>query len=418
MKPKKNARVLVISNNPLSEVGSNGKTIASFLRKIPRSDLAQLYFDGDEPNFKLAARFFRITDSEVIRGVLFRKPVGRSLEAASGTNNYSSRNIKFEKLKKLESFRFFRELAWGFSKYNYGELKEWVLEFNPSVILFCAGDSLFAYKFFYFLSSICRNSKKIVYVTDDYILPRRRFSPFFWLRRSLILKHMKSAVLSADLFVTISECMRREYYNILGKDSITLFNVPDKIKIEDFKKSKRPDLFLVYAGGLHFRRWEVLREIGLGIKAFNEKYNRNVELKVYSHQSVEEELKAELEIDQGSCFYGALNSLELRRVLNDADALIHVESFERRCVESTKLSISTKIAECLAAGKAFLAVGPAEVASMNFVKGSAYCVNSLQDMPSSIEEFLINHVESDVNNERALATLRSNMKIFEHHLLS
>ncbi|AVO40458.1 hypothetical protein C6571_03430 [Simplicispira suum] len=50
-----------------------------------------------------------------------------------------------------------------------------------------------------------------------------------------------------------------------------------------------------------------------------------------------------------------------------ADFALHVESFERRYAQLTKLSISTKLPEYFAAGVCLIAFGPADLASIRMV---------------------------------------------------
>ena len=54
-------------------------------------------------------------------------------------------------------------------------------------------------------------SKMALYITDDYIMPRRTLSVFWWIRRSYILNYLRKAVKRADIFFTISELIMQEY---------------------------------------------------------------------------------------------------------------------------------------------------------------------------------------------------------------
>ena len=48
----KSDRLLIISNNVLSETNNNGKTILSYFDTIPKEQVAQLYFSGECPQIE------------------------------------------------------------------------------------------------------------------------------------------------------------------------------------------------------------------------------------------------------------------------------------------------------------------------------------------------------------------------------
>ena len=55
-----------------------GKTMTHMLAGIPPEQLAQLYFHQEIPTQRCCLRYFRITDSEVLRSVFTRRAGGRA----------------------------------------------------------------------------------------------------------------------------------------------------------------------------------------------------------------------------------------------------------------------------------------------------------------------------------------------------
>ena len=53
---------------------------------------------------------------------------------------------------------------------------------------------------------------------------------------------------------------------------------------------------------------------------------------------------------------------------NEADILLHVESFNEKMKKYTRLSISTKIPEYLASKRLIIAIGPVDIASIEYLK--------------------------------------------------
>jgi len=355
-----------------------------------------VFFSSEVGDSKLASRYYRISDSDVLKktlGFRYKQGAGEELTLCGERNRsekYRDKTRLLMWVRRFELGRLARELVWKVAPINYHFLDRWVKAFNPNIVFFCAGDSIFAYRIYQNICESVPSARKVLYVTDDYILPRRSVNLFWWIRRYLILGKMKCAVAHSDVFITISPEMRNEYKRRLGRDSINILNISESLKIESFEKDHRCDLVLVYAGGLHFDRWKTLRSLALAIKDFNHVYNRNVRLKIYSHQDLGKKVRRALEVSGASQFCGSLNPNGVRKELNNADILVHVESFNRKCIEGTRLSISTKIPEYISVGGRILAIGPSCVSSMKMLLENAYCITELSNIYQGISKMFNN----------------------------
>lgn len=414
-------KILIISNNVLSSQNNNGKTLLSFFKNLPKQNITQLYFSGENVEGNYASEYYRISDHDVLNSLYLRG--GKAGAELNYKEKYSGKfqEEKYKSLndliKKSDSARLIRELVWKCSRIDHVALFKWIDKISPDLIFFCAGDSLFAYDIYQAVCNHTPVTKKAIYITDDYVAPRKKLSLSWWLRRNLIYSKMKNAVINSDIFVTISEEMRSEYKKLFGKDSIVSFNMSENIKIENFKKEIRSDFLLVYAGGLHFKRWETLAQLAKALKKFNKENNRSVTLEVYSHQFVEQGIKDKLNILGASKFCGGLDAKGVQRVLNNADVLVHVESFSKECIESTRLSISTKIAEYISVDSKILAIGPSKVASMRFLDGHACCINSFEEIPDKLNSFLIDKRYCEQNFNSLKSQMKSNQNKFKIDVL-
>ncbi|WP_242232012.1 hypothetical protein [Domibacillus sp. PGB-M46] len=396
-------KILVISNNVFSETSNNGKTLASFFTDFPSDNIAQLYFNNESPNHDYYNQYFRITDSEMIKsfgsknhpGKVMKRIKKNDLEIKKDTSgaNYTS------KIKKYNFFRIGRELLWMSKKWQTENLNEWLDKFSPDIIFFCAGDSGFAYNVTEYIQKKF-NSKLVVYITDDYILPRKTLSPFWGIRRRYIYSKMKKIVQKSDLYLTISEEMRKTYKNLFGIDSSLAMNMTESLKQEGNLKEDEGTISLVYAGGLHFKRYETLNLIAQAIKKYNAEFKeKKAILKIYSGSKLDEKMQNLLNIPGASEYCGSLNSKELKSVLNQCDIPIHVESFDKKSIESTRLSLSTKIPEYLSLKKPILAVGPNKIASMSYLEDCAFCITNPENLYEKLK-ILLNDRELKNNLSR------------------
>lgn len=405
---KEYPKILVISNNPFSKTSNNGKTLASFFKEFPSENIAQLYFSSEIPNEDSYRNYYRISDAQVLKSLITFASVGSEVRAdinkKSFGNGEASAKSMPSYMKKSDFSRLLRELMWKSNKWKSNKLTHWLNDFSPDIVFFCAGDTGFAYDIVsYVLDRTC--AKLITYITDDYVLPRRTASILWQLRRNIIFKKMNRTISRSNLFITISEQMRKTYKELFKKDSIVALNMTDSMKIENFTSEKTDNniIKLIYAGGLHFKRYETLSLLANAI----DKYNKNSSdkkafLRIYSTGMLSDKVLRKLNIEGASEFSGGLDSEELKIKLNESDIPVHVESFDLKSIESTRLSISTKIPEYLSLGKPILAIGPKEVASMKYIADCAFCINSADNINEKLTLFLNEKILQRELSEKAV----------------
>jgi len=378
-------RILVISSNAFSDTSNNGKTLASFFKEFPENKVAQLYFNSELPENSYYHNYFRITDYEMVKSIITDKCTCGNKIKSDITK--ADRKIQEKKkslicaVKNYNISRIIREILWKSKNWKTEELNQWLEEFSPEIIFLCAGDGVFTYDITKYIKEKF-GAKLVVYITDDYVLPRKTVSPFWWLRRNYIIVKMKDAIQQSDLFITISQQMQETYKEMFNKDSILAVNMTESMRDESVILNYNKETTLVYAGGLHYKRYTTLNLLAKAIKKYNDDSvnEQKVYLKIYSEQDPNNYVLKCLNVEGASKFCGRLNQTELREVLNSCDIPVHVESFDAKSIESTRLSISTKIPEYLSLGKPVLAIGPNQVASIEYLKDSAFCITDKDDI--------------------------------------
>lgn len=375
-------RVLIISNNVVSDTKNNGKTIHSFFKNYPSEKIRQLYFSNELPTGRIYSGYYRISDMDMLK-----------LKSGDIITNASKKPIVRNNLKvnKNQYNRIIREIVWKSNRWKNKKLIKWLDDFKPEIVFFVAGDSGFAYDITRFIMEKYK-TKLITYVTDDYILPRSSENKIIKRRRLYIKSKLSSILHDTDIFVTISEKMRNTYLNIFNKDSYIASNQVISLKREiASKSSKHTRLLMVYAGGLHFKRYETIALLSNVINNLNKKMTVKLELEIYTNSYPSEKVLKMIENKEDSKYKGTLSNEELILKLNEADILLHVESFEKECIESTKLSVSTKINEYISVEKPILAIGPEGVASMEYLKEVAICITHIDDLEKNITDLYCNN---------------------------
>ena len=405
-------RTLVVSNNPFSTTSNNGKTLASFFKDFPKDKIAQLYFSPALPDEDRFQNYFQITDLQMFRSYFpWEKPPGRIVSSSTShrgaRKGVTGKNVS-STLRKSEVARITRELCWAGGKWKTESLNSWLTDFSPEIIFFCAGDSGFAYDITNHIRQMF-DAKLVVYITDDYVLPRDTMSPAWWVRRNYLFDKMKETVQQSDLFVTISQEMKEAYKQLFGVDSIVAMNMTESMRSGPNASSSEGTITLIYAGGLHFNRYKTLSLLANSIARYNlEDENRKAFLKIFSGSEVNRNIKRRLNVPGASQFCGFLDAQELKNELNRCDIPVHVESFDSKSIESTRLSISTKIPEYLSLGKPVLAIGPSEVASIRYIKDSAYCILSPDTIYEELQILLNDENLKNDLSRKALAQFEQN----------
>ena len=90
---------------------------------------------------------------------------------------------------------------------------------------------------------------------------------------------------------------------------------------------------------------------------------------------------------------------EIKRLMREADIVLHVESFDETQIKLVRLSFSTKITDCMQSGSMMMAIGPMSVASISYANNVPGCVvvNDLKNIDATIRS-LINSKSTILKN--------------------
>lgn len=406
----KQERLLIISNNVLSTTNNNGKTILSCIDSIPQDQVQQLYFSNETPTVS-GYRYFKISDTDVIRTRFMGVAPGTSI-AECDANDTNPQKRRVSLIKRNSVSLMLRNALWS-NAWKSDALFKWLDDFNPTVVLFVAGDCLFAYEICKFIKNKYK-TRLCVYVTDDYVMPRTSDKFFDRRLRNRIRSVLHDMLKETNVFFTISETMKTDYKELFGKDSHLLFNMTDSLRISDYSTSKDDyPIVFSYTGSLYYGRDIVLNRIGRIINEYNCKAGmiKGV-LNIYSNSSQE---KAKINENSGCRLCGSLNLNGLKETLNQSDVLVFVESSDPQYIEKTKYSFSTKIPEYLSVGRLILAVGPQNVSSISYLEDCAICESNFDNLEQTINDIISNRARREEYAEKALKKYedkhnRSNMQ--------
>lgn len=351
MRGSMSKRLLVISNNPLSRIENNGKTVLNLLNNfnLENIDVAQIYNSDVTPTVN-NVNYYRVTDKDVLQ---LKK--GRTIEV--NLDNQSKSLIGKSK-KRSQLQRLIRDILWGS---NFGvkkDLLNFIENFSPSTILFVAGD----FNFYYDLVNTVKAIRKvnfITYITDDYITMYENDNITSQFRKKKIRKKLIETIKNSDDIIVISKKMKEYYDSIFNIESIVFHNAPS-IKLVNKKLNKPNQKFtLTYAGSLHSdRNLEINRLIDL--IELDEFLKENIQINVFTNDN---NLKKSSILN----LYKPVQEQELYNNYYKSDALLFIESTDENNITKTRFSFSTKIIEYLQVCKPIILIGSLESYSIEYL---------------------------------------------------
>ncbi|WP_157825277.1 hypothetical protein [Pseudomonas fluvialis] len=386
-------KVLVVSHNSFSRTSNNGKTLEAIFSDFSKDEVAQLYFSNNElPDYTYCDRYFKITDMDVLRKILFLSKTCGSIPAESSLRNVvGDKAFSFFK-KKFKKAGFLRDLLWLSGVWKTKDLNVWCHEYSPDFIFYLGGDAAFSHRIAAYLSDKL-NVPLVSYFTDDYIINSKPRNLFSWINSFFLRRTFRKTVDMSSLLYVIGVKMAGVYSSYFGRDFKFIMNSVEYLPYVEPCHAVDSKFNVGYFGGLHLGRGEMILRFARLTPA-------NIVIHLYTGSDVEPELYHKF-VDAGVEFHGLVDSEVIAEKMKQFDFLLHVESDDSRNVELTKLSVSTKLPEYLISGRPVLVFAPSGLASVDFIVENhiGYFLDSLlpDHLVSSTLEDIIGNYESAVD---------------------
>lgn len=409
-----NKRVLIISNNPLSDTNSNGRTLKNFFEVGDKEKLAQFFIISQWPDFDACGSFFCVTDRGVMRSFFKRKAVGKVIVK----RDYEERNQekkeelpskkqtkKRKKIHKTPLSMLARNFLWNRKKWR-GNFYKWVDEFNPEVVFFQAGDSPFLYDLSVNIAKKY-NVPLVIYNSEDYYFKDYNYLeeggfagicyPIF---RKKLKKATQKALDYASLSIYISEDLKNTYDREFNKNSTAIYT---STEVEPcFEKSNEP--VFSYLGNLGLDRHVGLIKIANALGEINPEYK----LDVYGNAS--EDVKGAFEECSFINYKGFISYDEVQKTIKNSMLVFHTESFDEFYSKDICHGFSTKIADSLASGTCFVLFAPEHLSCSKYIreKDCGVFIGDEAQLKDKLREVIESEEKRNYYIERAIRVVQEN----------
>lgn len=361
--PDQSPRVLVVSAPPMDGQGGTGVTLANLFAQFQPRQIAQLHLDPGTADPSLCGSSLRIPDNG--------SPLEARARLIAGARSSSFSVSSASTIAAARAARSPRELAkaWATATLDLSPVRlpadviGWATEARPDLIYSQLG-SVRVMRIVNVLST--RLGVPVVpHFMDDWVNTLYADHELFGFARRTILKELDDVMRRTPFLLAISRVMAEEYSARFKRDARIFMNC---VRDEDFAASV-PTLgrdsakVLTYVGGLHLDRWRSLTRLAQTLLTVDP----TAELRIHApgaHLRAHHDKVTHLpNVRWGPPLEGS----EVPFALASADVLVHVESYEPSARRYTRLSVSTKLPQYLAAGRPVLALGPPELASMRYL---------------------------------------------------
>lgn len=426
-----NPKILLISHNALSKSSNNGKTIEKLFSEFKSDNIYHLYLSCENEDLEFVNEsicvhdydaldnFFRIKKKRYFRRVrnghelkpleeyhaFIRKLV---MEKSDSNDTFISRGlekINDNVINRKPIYSFLRQSLWINKRWFMNDIYRWIDKINPEIVFFQGSGFHYSYDIVERIIDKY-NLPLILQLTDDYTTPVYENSFIDKFLTEKYLKIFKRVIKKASSIITISKKMEDEYrVKYGGKNYYVMSNSANR-NISDKNIIDNNSITILYAGNLGLNRWKTIVKLEKALKRIKNQNHYNIKLNICSGTKISPDLEKKFDSSDIINWIGFVEEDELTKMINECDFLLHVESFEKKFKNITRLSISTKIGEYLSTNRCIIAIGPDDIASIEFLKN-----NNLGIIIESEDENVIyENLNSAIYDDKKIYTYIKNAK--------
>lgn len=367
-------KTLIVSRGVWDDHQGTSSTLTNFFEDYDPSKLAQIYIETKQPNTSCCYRFFQISEFSLVHKFWkWKLKTGHAFDTRDNDQmpipdviaRQEAGAMGYVRGHRSLAFSFLREILWSFNGWKSKELLSFILDFNPDVIWLDGSPLPLMNRLYDYVLKIARKPASIFMQDDVFSYNSCGKNIFKILRRHHLRRTVRRVVGQCSNMFVASPKMKQEYDGIFNVDSVFIaksFNlrVADAVSIAPH----RP-LRMVYLGQVIYGRIKTLIAISEALASIN-KNGTKIQLFVYTNNQIEE-IDKQLLLKGGNTFINdPVPYDEVPSVINNNDVVVFVETFDSQLNKIARLSFSTKISDYLRSRKCIIAIGPSDVAPIQY----------------------------------------------------
>ena len=371
-------RTLIISRNVWNDHNGYSSTMTNVFESFRPDDLANLYIETQKPDTKCCYRFFQISEMSLVKKLLkWRTRTGRYFK--TNDNSYvedssiavkEQQTLSYARSHRTALLPIAREILWLFNGWKTRDLKHFLDDFQPDVIWFEGSPLPLMNRLFLYVKRYVKKPS-VVFIQDDLYSYEACSTALGYFYRFLLRNKVRKVVKQCQHVFTISPKMKKEYDKIFGIDSTILTKgIPS---MPYTPTEIHSPVHMVYLGQTFYGRIYSLLEIAEILKRVNQEETKVV-LDIYTATQIEQNHRETLQSNPFVTLHAPVPYDEVQNVMKNSDVVLFVESFEKRSSNVARLSFSTKVTDYMASGKCIFAIGPENIAPIEYLKDNDIAV--------------------------------------------
>lgn len=364
-------KLLILTRSAWKNNNASGNTMSNFFGGWDEGNISNIYCRMELPSNEVCKQYYDITEKDIIKNFITPWKIGKEVRNTGKEKSVIQKNNEKSERKMLDFFRknrysiflFARESIWFFGNWKNKKLNKFLVDVNPDII-FCSATGVHYFNKILMYCKKKTKAKLVLFFADD-TYSYKSFMPISLLYQFISRRHINNIVSHADKIYGASLKLCQEYSLIFGQEITPLYKGCFFGNYE-IKTSISSPIKIVYAGNLFYGRWKILKALADEIESVN-KDSVKIVLEIFTTATITDEIDAALNRGESSNIKGALPYEDVKVELQKADIVLHVESFEPKQIKTTRLSFSTKIIDCMQSGSCMLAIGPKNIASIEYL---------------------------------------------------
>lgn len=378
----KKLKILVLSSTPWNVANSFGNSYHAIFREVKDVEIANIYCQFGTPNDDLVKRAFQMTETSLIRSILYGEASGHEVAIYGGQKltEGQQKGVNWIRRYRFRIFFWLRDAIWLSGKWKSKELLEFVTSFNPDVLWIPVYYSIYLNKIALFLKKY--TGKKVIgYISDDnYTLKQFNLSPFYWIERLITRRYVKKTIINCKKLYVITDRQKKEYDAIFNLNSSVLAKGGNFSGDSPHNETGRQPYRIVFMGNLGDGRETALAEVKYAVNKYNKAAGRMVyQLSIHSMTPLSNKMCDFLEVGK------FIPDDQVKDLLMNTDILLHVESRKLNQRMRYRLSLSTKIVTYLECGGFIIAYG-GRTGTTEYIKQND--IGIFVENPNGLDELL------------------------------
>lgn len=396
-------RVLIITRSPWEKDNSIGNTLYDFFSDFKEAKIYSLCLREAPKVCDIPIKNYYISEHQIVKNLFRGKNIGKITDGKDNNDGAKTEQKVYTKAKQIRSTipHIIREVIWSFGTWKNDQMDSFLKDVSPDIVFFPVFPCAYAHKVLEYIKNKTGAKIVIFHADDCYSLKQITISPLSFLYRLYVRRWVRKTVGVSDLQYVISDVQKEDYDKAFGITHKVLTKFADFTGTPSLKHVYSEPLQAVFTGNISVNRWKSLSFIANAFETIN-KNGLRIQLRIFTATPITGKIEKHLNRGNSSFLMGKVESEKIPEIQNDADILVHVEAFDLKNRLLVRQSFSTKIVDYMKRGRAILAVGPREVASIK------HLIETKSAIVASKEQELIDEVKSVLDDHEKMNQIAIN----------